>query len=152
MLTDCKRKVKLQWRNWVTPCLGGNINITLKGRWTLCACRWHARRGCNVIFWPGMQNLNFIMRKRQTYQTQVFEKCSIEKSGGEHGDIVFKNCHVINGNERLWKGSRLKETKQIGQLNAIDDSKLDPILEHKKMLQKTLLSRLIKLKHRWQSR
>lgn len=47
--------------------------------------------------------------------------------------------------EKFWIYSRLKEVKEIRQLNAISDHNLDPVVEEKGvLLQRTFLGQLIK--------
>lgn len=61
--------------------------------------------------------------------------------------MVSQNVNVRKDTERLSKHPRLQEVENTWQLNAIPDSSPNTVLEGKKMLQKTLLNQLKKMKY-----
>ena len=60
--------------------------------------------------------------------------------------VFFKNVNVLRYKKRLWRCSRLKETKGLWTTNATPNPRWNPVLEGKKMLQRALLGQLTKLK------
>ena len=100
---------------------GIKVNITVERQINICLQMWFLEKMTALSVWYSGQECISDSNHEETSA-----RCSVGKTGaGRAGS--FKSIMIIKDKERLWKCSRLQGVKRTWQLNAVPDSRLDPV-------------------------
>lgn len=101
----------------------------MRGWWTSVP-PWEGHIITYVIFWLRICSLNIIMKKLRKPKTWnvLLKKKKCGWVSRRWRDVVLKNVIIIKNKERLWKCSRLNESKGTWKLNVIPDHGMNSVL------------------------